>query len=337
MANGRARAPGSTVLTQTTYAIAWAGAGRSSASPWLVHSVSSVATILFVIWLSWLVRRMRQEDARRLIARIRRARVLPFARRRPPAVVALLAVLLVPAVAQATPSTTYWAPSTANCQAFGLPHVTYDTYFGKGPAAGSAGAPNYPIDTGLTMGILPSKKVQAEVGFDLLLPSPDPLFLNAKLCMPESALFKGSPSLSAGIYNLGFKEGVTDYNVLHFMAQKAIGGTGYIAAGLYHGLGSESLFTNSEGEIVRTGVMAGFFSSDINIGVKGLKKINFTADVQTGKNVLGAGGVGVYFYFTDTIDLLTGPVFFFDKALQPGGRRMLWTVQVDVDVPLGRK
>ncbi len=71
--------------------------------------------------------------------------------------------------------------------------------------------------------------------------------------------------------------------------------------------------------------------------MKGLKKINFTADVQTGKNVLGAGGFGVYFYFTDTIDLLTGPVFFFDKALQPGGRRMLWTFQLDVDVPLGRK
>jgi hypothetical protein len=325
-----------TVLTQLTYAIAWAGAGRSSASPWLVHSVSSLATILFAVWLSWLVRRMRQEDARRLIRRIRSARVLPFVRRRPPTVVAL-AVLVVPAVARATPSTTYWAPSTANCQAFGLPHVTYDTYFGRGPAAGSPGAPNYPIDTGLTMGLLPSKKFQAEVGFDVLLPSPDPLLLNAKVCTPESALFKGSPSLSAGIYNLGFKEGVTDYNVLHFMAQKAIGSTGYIAAGLYHGLGSEPLFTNSEGNVVRTGAMAGLFSPNINLGVKGLKKINFTADVQTGKNVLGAGGAGVYLYFTDTISLLTGPVVFFDKALQPGGRRMLWTFQLDVDVPLARK
>ena len=325
------------MLTQLTYAIAWAGAGRSSASPWLVHSVSSAATILFVVWLSWLVRRMRLEDARRLVTRIRRARILPFVRRRPPTVVALLAVLVLPTVAQATPSTTYWAPSTANCQAFGLPHVTYDTYFGKGPAAGSPGAPNYPIDTGLTMGLLPSKKLQAEVGFDLLLPSQDPLFLNAKLCTPESSLFKGSPSLSAGIYNLGFKEGATDYNVLHFLAQKTVGGTGYIAAGLYHGLGTESLFTNSEGKVARTGFMAGLFSPDINVGVKGLKKINFTADVQTGKNVLGAGGFGVYFHFTDTIDLLTGPVFFFDEALQPGGRRMLWTVQVDVDVPLGRK
>ncbi len=316
-------------------AIAWPSAGRTAASPWVVQGIALPVTALFTVWLLWLTRRLPSPAAPRRVGR-----VLPFRPRADRTRLVLLfvaALILVPSLAQATPSTTYWAPSTANCQAFGLPHVTDDTYFGRGPAAGSPGAPNYPIDTGLTMGILPSKKIQAEVGFDLLLPSQDPLFLNAKLCTPESALFKGSPSLSAGIYNLGFKEGVTDYNIVHVMAQKAIGGTGYIAAGLYHGLGTESLFTNSEGKVVRTGFMAGLFSPDINVGVKGLEKINFTADVQTGKNVLGAGGVGVYLYFTDTIDLLTGPVFFFDKALQPGGRRMLWTVQVDVDVPLGRK
>ena len=243
----------------------------------------------------------------------------------------------MPSLVRATPSTTYWAPSTANCQAWKTPHVTYDTYFGKGPAAGSAGAPNYPIDTGLTMGILPSSKVQAEVGFDALLPTDDPFYVNGKLCTPESSLFKGSPALSAGIYNVGFTKGVTDYNVLHFMAQKAIGGTGYIAAGVYHGLGSENLFTNSEGDVVRTGFMAAIFAPDIKVGVTGLYKINFTADIQTGKNVLGAGGVGVNFYFTDKIALLTGPVWYFDKALQPGGRGFLWTFQLDVDVPLGRK
>ncbi len=87
---------------------------------------------------------------------------------------ALLAVGLfglVPVAAYATPSTTYWAPSTASCQARGVPHVTYDTYFWKGPAAGAQGATGYPIDTGLTAGVLPFEKVQGEVGFDLLLPS----------------------------------------------------------------------------------------------------------------------------------------------------------------------
>lgn len=324
---------GSGMLLPLLELIAWPGAGRIAVSALLEDAIALAVAVPFTVWL--------------LRATRRKPPITSSADRPPnqfgppprsPWVVLLTGALaLAPSLVRATPSTTYWAPSTANCQAWKTPHVTYDNYFGRGPAAGSQGAPNYPIDTGLTMGVLPSNKVQAEAGFDLLLPSPDPLFLNAKLCTPESSLFKGSPSLSAGIYNLGFKDGVTDYNVLHFMAQKAIGGTGYIAAGLYHGLGNESLFTNSEGKVVRTGAMAGLFSPDIKVGMKGLKKINLTADVQTGKNVLGAGGVGVYLYFTDTISLLTGPVFFFDRALQPGGRRMLWTVQADVDVPLGRK
>ncbi len=246
-----------------------------------------------------------------------------------------VAVALVPVAAAATPSTSYWAPSTASCQAWGLPHVTYDTYFAKGPSAGSAGARNYPIDTGLTMGILPFKQVQAEAGFDVLLPTQDPVFLNFKLCTPESSLFGGSPALSVGIYNVGFRKDVTDYDVIHVMAQKAIPGGGYVAAGFYHGL-NQALFTNSDGRVVQTGAMVGFFSPDIQVGRKGLRKINFTADVQTGKNVLGAWGVGMYVFFTDNISLLMGPVFFFDRNVQPGGSAHMWTVQLDVDIPLGR-
>jgi hypothetical protein len=188
-------------------AIAWPGAGRSAASPSVVQGVALPVTALFTIWLLWLTRRLPTPAAPRRVGR-----VLPFRPRADRARHVLLvvaALMLVPSLARATPSTTYWAPSTAACQAWRVPHVTYDTYFGRGPTAGSRGAPNYPMDTGLTMGVFPSNKVQAEVGFDLLLPSEDPLFLNAKLCTPESSLFKGSPALSAGIYNLGFKEGVT--------------------------------------------------------------------------------------------------------------------------------
>ena len=49
-------------------------------------------------------------------------------------------------------------------------------------------------------------------------------------------------------------------------------------------------------------------------------KINVAADVQTGKNVIGAWGFGTKVYFADNVSLLLGPVFFFDEALQPGGR-----------------
>ena len=178
-------------------------------------------------------------------------------------------VTLVPVVADATPSTTFWAPSTASCQARGVPHITYDTYFWKGPPAGSVGSPMYPVDTGLTAGILPYNKVQAEVGFDVLLATQYPLLLNMKLCTPESSLFKGSPGISFGIYNWGFKDDVTNYNVLHLMFQKALPTGGYVAAGLYHGT-NDPLFTNSDGKVARTGAMIAAGSPDLhtNLGLE---------------------------------------------------------------------
>src|SRR5205085_9695524 len=88
---------------------------------------------------------------------------------------------------------TYWAPTVATCQAEYTPHITCDTYYGKGTPPPGAGAPAYPIDTGLTMGLLPTDKFQVEGGYDVLLPSSDPtfFFLNFKACTPESSLFKG--------------------------------------------------------------------------------------------------------------------------------------------------
>lgn len=251
------------------------------------------------------------------------------------AVVLLAGVVALPSEAFATPSTTYWTPSTATCQARGVPHVTYDSYFRKGEAAGSAGAPNYPIDMGLTVGFLPSDKIQGEVGFDLLLPTQYPSFLNVKLCTPESSLFKGSPGISGGIYNMGFKKGVTDYNVMQLALQKSLPIGGYVSGGLYHSL-SHTLMTNSEGRTVKTGAMFGYISPDIQIGRRGLKKISLAADIQTGKNVLGAWGGGVYLFFADNASLLIGPVFFLDKDLQPGGSKYMWTAQLDIDLPMGR-
>ena len=247
-------------------------------------------------------------------------------------------IAFVPTLAFATPSTTYWAPSVATCQAKYVPHITYDTYYGKGTPPPGAGAPAYPIDTGLTMGILPSNKVQAEVGYDLLLPSSNPIFffLNAKVCTPESSMFKGSPAVGAGIFNVGFKKGVTDYNAVYFMVQKSFPFGGYISGGVYHGM-SDTLFTNSDGKIVKTGAMVGWSSPDIKVGLKGLEKIDIIGDLQTGKNVLGAGGFGATIYFNDYVALIVGPVFYLDSKLQPGGAKHLWTTQIDIDIPLGKK
>lgn len=84
----------------------------------------------------------------------------------------------------------------------------------------------------------------------------------------------------------------------------------------------------------RSGLLAGWLSP--GIGVPFIERIQLAWGVQTGRNVLGATGGGAYFYLTPGIDLLVGPVFFFDRDLQPGSSRVKWSVQLDVDIDLAR-
>jgi hypothetical protein len=249
-------------------------------------------------------------------------------------------ILLATSAAFATPSTTFWAPSTTAIQPFLTPHITYDTYFWKGPGAGQAGSPVYPVTTGLTMGVLPWENLQLELGFDVLLPSSDPFLFNAKLGLPEDKLFAFQPSFAIGIQGVGTKQSTTttlgtDYNMLYAQLQHSIPAVGgYVSVGGYYGL-QEKLYQASDGGGTnRAGFMGGFISPDITINAPWLQKINVAADVMTGKNAFGAAGGGLYFYFTDKVDLLTGPVYFLDPGSQPGGKQWFWTVQLDIDLPL---
>jgi hypothetical protein len=237
----------------------------------------------------------------------------------------IITIILTGSVLYATPSTTFWAPSTPYIQPFGVLHITYDTYF-WGNAA-------YPVDTGLTVGVLPFEKLQMELGYDLFLPGQYPLSLNGKIGSPEGSLFKGSPGWSAGILGIGFKENVTNYNILHIMFGKTFPYVGVLEIGGYYGL-NKKLLTSSDGDENNAGIMAGWFSPDIHIGVPAVEKLVLAWDIMTGKNVLGATGGGLYVYFTPAIDLLLGPVYFFDSKLQPNETKWLWSVQIDVDIDL---
>jgi len=253
---------------------------------------------------------------------------------------AAVLLTLTALAAHATPTTTVWAPSTTGIQPFLTPHLTYDTYFWKGTAAGQAGSPIYPITTGLTMGVLPFENLQLEVGFDLLLPSTDPLLLNAKLGVPEDKLFSFQPSFAVGIFGVGTKTSSvgslgTDYNILYAQAQHSIPVVGgYVSAGGYYAL-QDKLFQASDGSGTnRSGFMGAVGSPDIPINLPWLQKITVAADVQTGKNAFGAFGAAASFFFTDKVSVLTGPIYFFDPGSQPGGRQWFWTMQLDIDMPL---
>lgn len=250
------------------------------------------------------------------------------------ALVAVLAVVAAPPrPGHATPSTNFWAPSTPFVQPYRVLHVTYDSYFGTKGA--------YPIDTGLTLGVLPWKGFQSEVGFDLFYPSVasggpivTPIVLNAKVGAPEDTYFNGQPAWSVGVFGIGFEEGFNDQNVLHAMLGKTLPAIGAVSLGGYYALNGD-LFRSSEGGRQRSGLMAGWLSPAID--VPKIDKIALVWDIQTGRNALGATGGGVCVNVTPTVGLLLGPVFFFDRDIQAGGSSWFWSVQLDVDLDLAGK
>jgi hypothetical protein len=95
----------------------------------------------------------------------------------------------------ATPSTTFYTPCTTYIQPFKVPHITYDSYFNDNT--------DFPTDVGLTIGLVPWDKFQAEAGIDLFYPSDYPLFFNARIGFPDDALFTNSPGINLGIWGVG--------------------------------------------------------------------------------------------------------------------------------------
>lgn len=220
---------------------------------------------------------------------------------------------------QATPSTTYWTPCVIDVQPFGKWHITYDTYFTVGKKGDKKS--DFPTTGGLTIGVLPFQKLNLEIGFDFIEPSEDPVFFNAKFGTPESSLFSGSPALNIGIFNVGTEKNVTDYNIADFI----IGKTLPLSLGRLHGgyyLGNDKTLISSTGEKENTGYMVGYDKYIYK------DKVMFAGDYASGENALGGGGVGLYFFFTPTVSLLLGPVWFNDKALNG---EMKWTSQLDIN------
>ncbi len=142
---------------------------------------------------------------------------------------------------------------------------------------------------------------------------------------------------------LGFTKDVSDFNILHAEVGKTLPFVGSLVVGFYYGLNSK-LMVSSNGSTHQAGVLGAWTSPDLALYLPGLNKINFIADIQTGKSAFGAAGIGIGLYFTPSIDILTGPVFFFDSKATtqlpgPGVALSnrpdwLWTIQLDVDFDL---
>ncbi len=223
-------------------------------------------------------------------------------------------------LAWATPSTTYWTPCVIDIQAPGTPHLGIDNYFTVGKKGPGNGGEAFPTDLGLTWGFKLSDKLMGEAGFDMLEPTDDPLFFNAKIGVAEGALSKGAPAVALGLFNVGTKRDVTNQNIFHLMVGKTIPGVGRLTVSGY--VGNRKVLKSSRGDTQATGWMAAW-DKWIKPG-----KIMLAADYASGKNAIGGGGAGVYFFFNKDTSLLVGPVWFNDEGING---KMKWTTQMDVN------
>ncbi len=242
----------------------------------------------------------------------------------------LLGLLLVSSMASATPSTTYWTPATTDIQGFGVLHIGVDNYFTVFRNVNHGGSA-FGTDVGLTVGVLPFEKLQMEVGVDLIEPTDYPVSFNAKIGTPEDSLFKGSPALNIGIFNVGTKKNVTNQNIVFGLVGKTIPYIGRLFIGPY--IGNSKALVDRDGEKENAGFMIGFDRGFFQTKDKEGNEYNrlvLAADYASGKNSIGGGGVGLYYYFTKDISVLTGPVWFNDQGINGNWK---WTIQLDINLP----
>jgi hypothetical protein len=246
----------------------------------------------------------------------------------------LVALLCMVGIAGATPSTTYWTPMTLDIQPYGVLHLGVDNYFTVvGKHGGSVRS--FSPDIGPEIGVLPFEKIQMEVGLDYMGGADYPWFFNAKIGSPEDVWFKGSPALQLGIFNVGTKASGpsrSDFDVGYLVIGKTLGDIGRLSVGPY--IGNHSALVSSKGKPESSGFMIafdhGFFPVKDKDGNVDYNKVVVAADYASGKNAIGGGGVGLYYYFTKDISLLTGPVWFNDQGING---KWKWTVQLDINLP----
>ena len=203
---------------------------------------------------------------------------------------------------QATPSTQIWIPST-DFQGWKTLHLGIDNYIRTSKINGVRGAGIY--DLGLTTGLLPFKKLQGEIGVDYLSMGDNvyddhPFYFNAKIGLPEDALFKNSPALAVGGYNFGLKKDLTDYNILYGELAKTIPFLGRLSVGYYKGnskiLVDENLIKAEKGILVSWDRTMSEISDKLWVAV----------DYQGGKNYLGALNIGASWAFSKNVSLIVG-------------------------------
>ena len=241
-----------------------------------------------------------------------------------------LGLVMAVNVAKATPSTIIWIPSV-DFQGFNSWHLGIDNYIRTQKDNGVRGAGMY--DLGLTAGVLPFKKFQAEVGIDYLSMGDNvyddhPIYFNAKVGMPEGAMFKGAPAIAIGGYNFGLKNNLTNYNIAYGVIGKTIPFVGRLSVGYY--VGNEKLLVDGTGTKASSGMLASWDRPMKEIS----DKLWLAVDYQGGNNYLGALNVGFSWAFSDKVSVIFGYDIYNDSKTYYNSvntNKNTFTTQLDIN------
>jgi hypothetical protein len=219
----------------------------------------------------------------------------------------------------ATPTSLFWTNCTTDTQDPGVANFQSQNYFTlfRGMGKGSSFDP----DIGLTYGVASLHDFKLEAGVDYFGGLQNDFFFNSKIGIDEGKLFSWSPSFSLGIFNIGTKHS-SNQDVGDFIIGKAlpdpIGGRLFVGGFV----GKKELGKNRGGVMV--GLDRGFYSVKDLAGNE-YDKWHLYADYASGKNSIGGGGVALAYYFTPSIYVETGPVWFSD---QRANGQWKWAVQL---------
>ncbi|MBJ6724405.1 hypothetical protein [Geomesophilobacter sediminis] len=253
-------------------------------------------------------------------------------------------------VAMATPSTQIWIPST-DVQDFKTFHLGIDNYFrasGVGRATGNPSVRDANVyDIGPVAGFLPFEKLKGEIGFDYLVSGTEPndnhpWSGNIKLGTPEDSLFKNSPAIAIGGYNLAPSQpqaiapGITaGQNILYGLVAKTLPAFGSVpslgrfSVGYYGGSEKALLGpVKSDGsrDAENHGLLASWDRSMTEIS----DKLWAAVDYQGGKNVDSSVNFGVSWNFAKNVSVIFGYDVYLYKTLAGNNT---FTTQLDINFP----
>ena len=226
--------------------------------------------------------------------------------------------------AWATATTHIWAPST-DVQAYKKWHITADYYVPTENDVNDA-RPASVTNTGLTVGVLPWEKLNAEVGFDHKSGTgvdDYPFYFNTKVGIPENAYGAYFPALAVGIYDVGTKSDKTDFNVAYFKAAKtfSLGGFSLGRFSLGGFQGKKELLTYGD-KASNKGVLACWERAIPEIS----DKLWVAVEYQGSKSAYGTWNVGGSYKFSENTSVLIAYDFYNNRNLAN-----TYTVQVDID------